>query len=121
MDKIITGFKQLVEEAGFSVCLRHEPEEWLLDFIVYSEHEDFNKTLIYAFAEKELNYWQVDCTAYILSTIDKGEAIYQSSGIGECLDIKDVPAQLFKEVSEVLDLVREAVERGEIETSQKHS
>jgi hypothetical protein len=118
MDKIITGFKQLVEEAGFSVCLRHEPEEWLLDFIVYSEHEDFNKTLIYAFAEKESNYWQVNCTAYVLFTIDKeGEEIYQSSGIGECLDIKDVPAQLFKEVSEVLDLVREAVERGEIETS----
>ncbi len=122
MDKIITGFKELVEEAGFSVCLRHEPEEWLLDFLVYSEHEDFNKTLIHAFAEKESNYWQVDCTAYVFSTIDKeGEAIYQSSGIGECLDIKDVPAQLFKEVSEVLALVREAVERGEIETSQKHS
>ena len=116
MDKIITGFKELAEEAGFSVGVCDGSDGRLLNFLVYSEHEDFGNTVIGAMAEKGLNYWQVVCTAYM-----RGEATCQSSGTGECLDIKDVPAQLFKEASEVLDLVRGAVERGEIETSQNHS
>lgn len=119
MDKIITGFNELAEEAGFSVSVCDGPDGLLLNFLVYSEHEDFGNTIIGAIAEMVSSHWQVVCTAYVFSTIYKeGEAIYQSSGSGECLDIKDVPAQLFKEASEVLDLVRGAVERGEIETSQ---
>ena len=76
MDKIITGFNELAEEAGFSVSVCDGPDGLLLNFLVYSEHEDFGNTIIGAIAEMVSSHWQVVCTAYVFSTIYKeGEAM----------------------------------------------